>query len=109
MEQDRSEMNRWRFVCATASRTLRYALLSQNTGVGPGEGPDGFDHGGAFTVALCVLCGRFPHDRNHGKHEQQQGLHHRALSNRSAIRVDRLRATSRLDRSAVKLNAACSE
>src|SRR6202171_3621992 len=39
---------------------LRQALLSQNTGVGPGVGPDGFDHGGAFADALCVLCGRFP-------------------------------------------------
>jgi hypothetical protein len=57
---------------------LRQALLSQNTGVGAGVGPDGFDHGGALAVALCVLCDRFPSDGNHGKHEQQQGLHNHA-------------------------------
>jgi hypothetical protein len=82
---------------------LRQALLSQSTGVGPGVGPDGFDHGGAFADALCILCGRFPRDGNHGKHEQQ-GLHDRAISNRSTLRVDRLRATSGFDRSAVKRN-----
>jgi hypothetical protein len=58
---------------------VRQALLSQNTGVGTGVGPDGFDHGGAFADALCVLSGRFPRDCNHGKHGQQQGLHDRAL------------------------------
>src|SRR5438876_11007878 len=41
---------------------LRQALLSQNTGVGSGVSPDGFDHGGAFADAFCVLCGRFPRD-----------------------------------------------
>jgi len=70
---------------------LRQALLSQNIGVGLSVGPDGFDHGGAFADAFCVLCGRFPRDGNHGKHEQQQDLHDRAVSNRSTIRVDRLR------------------
>jgi len=88
---------------------FRQALLSQNTGVGPGVGPDGFDHGGAFAGALCVLCGRFPRGGNHGKHEQQQGLHDRAVSNRSTTRVDRLRATSGFDRSAGKRNTASSE
>jgi hypothetical protein len=49
---------------------LRQALLSQNTGVGPGIGPDGFDHGGALADALCVLlCGRFPRGGSHGKHK----------------------------------------
>jgi hypothetical protein len=62
------------------------ALPSQNTGVRPGVGPDGFDQGGALADALCVLlCGRFPRGGNHGKHKQQQGLHDRAVSNRSTI------------------------
>ena len=65
--------------------SLGQALLSQNTGVGPGVGPDGFDHGGALADAFCVLCGRFPRDGKNGKHEQQQGLHDRAVSNRSTI------------------------
>src|SRR5258706_15735032 len=84
---------------------LRQALLSQNTGVGPGVGPDGFDHGGAFAVALCVLSDRFPSEGNHGKHEQQQGLHNPAVSNWS----DRFWATVKFDRSAVKGNTASSE
>ena len=83
---------------------LRQGLLSQNTGVGPGVGPDGFDHGSAFADTLGVLCGRFPRDGNDGKHEQQQVLHDGAVSSRSTIRVDRLRATSGFDRSAVKRN-----
>jgi hypothetical protein len=87
---------------------LRQALLSQGTGVGPGVGPDGFDHGGAFADTL-VLCGRFPRGGGHGKHEQQQGLHDRAVSDRSTIRVDRLRATSGFDRPAAKRNTASSE
>src|SRR5260370_5625517 len=74
-------------------------MLSQSKGGGGGVGSDGLAHGGAFAVAFCVLCGRFPRDGNHGKHEQQQGLHDRALSNRSTIRVDRLRATSGFDQS----------
>jgi hypothetical protein len=65
---------------------LRQAMVSQNTGVGPGVGPDGFDHGDTFADALCVLlCGRFARGGNHGKHEQQQGLHDRVVSNRSTI------------------------
>src|SRR6267378_2425543 len=88
MEQDRSGMNRWRFVCPMAPKDpLRQALLSQGTGVGPGVGPDGFDHGGAFADTL-VLCGSFPRGGNHGKHEQQQGLHGRAVSNRSTRWTD---------------------
>ncbi len=52
----------------------------------PGVGPDGFDHGGTLADALCVLlCGRFARGGNHGKHKQQQGLHDRAVSNRSTI------------------------
>jgi hypothetical protein len=85
---------------------LRQALLSQHTGVGPAVGPDGFDHGGAFADAFCVLCGRFPRGGNHGKHEQQQGLHDRAVSNRCTIRVDCLRETGGFDRSAVERNTA---
>ena len=46
-----------------------------NNGMGPGIVLDGFDHGGAFADALCVLLrGRIPRAGNHGKH-QQQGLH----------------------------------
>ena len=64
---------------------LRQPVLSQNTDVRPGVGPDGFDHGGAFADALCILwrilCRRLPGDDDHAKHEQQQqGLHDRALS-----------------------------
>ena len=82
---------------------LRQTLLSQNTGVGPGGvASDGFDHGGAFADAFCILCGRFPRDSNHGKPEQQQGLHDRAVSNQCMIRADHLRATSGFDRSAVE-------
>ena len=86
---------------------LREALLSQNAGVGPGGvASDGFDHGGAFADAFCVLCGRFPRDGNHGKPEQQQGLHDRAVSNQCTIRVDRSKETSGFDRSAVERNTA---
>jgi len=54
---------------------LRKTLFSRNNGMGPGVVLDGFDHGGAFADALCVLLrGRIPRAGNHGKH-QQQSLH----------------------------------
>ena len=66
-------VNRWRCVCPHGLKDpLRQPLLSQNTDVEPGVGADGFDHGGAFADALCVLCGRFLRDGNHRNHEQQR-------------------------------------
>ena len=63
----------------------------------------------ALADALCVLlCGRFPRGGSHGKHKQQQGLHDRAVSNRSTI-LCRTEATNRFDRSAVKRKTASSE
>ena len=59
--------------------SLRDALLSQTTDVGPGVGPDGFDHGGAFAGARFVLRGGFPREGSHGQHEWQQDLHDHAL------------------------------
>src|SRR4029453_5729287 len=53
---------------------LRYALLSQNTRVGP----NGFDHRGAFADALRVLSHCFTCDSNQRK--QQQFLYHRVVS-----------------------------
>ena len=52
MEQDRSGMNRWRFVRPhSLKNSLREALLSRNTGVGAGVGLDGFNHRGALAGA----------------------------------------------------------
>jgi hypothetical protein len=48
--------------------SLRQPLLSPNSDVGPGVGPNGFDHGAAF--ASCILCGRISRDRSHENHEQ---------------------------------------
>jgi hypothetical protein len=52
---------------------LRYALRSQNTGLGSRIGSNNFDHCCAFGDALCVLCRCVACDSN--KCEQQELLH----------------------------------
>ncbi len=67
IEQDRSGMNKWRFDLPDGLKDpLRKTLLPQNRGAGPGVVLDGFDHGGAFADALCVLLrGRIPRGGSH--------------------------------------------